>query len=256
MFLEERQLQISEFLKNKNAVTIHQLVKKFNISLPTIRRDLSRLEQQGIITRTHGGAIIKGDFFIETTFQKRIQKFINEKRKIAQYVVSKLIQQGDTIILDTGTTTFLVASLIRQQHLSGIKIITNSIKNATELAFCQGITHILVGGKVQPETLSLVGPEAIKSLNGFHVDKAFIGIAGLHWENGLTDIDSEEVFVKKEFLKIAKQKIILTDHSKVGKTFFVNICSLSEIDIVVMDSDLDKKLKNKLDKTNVNFIYV
>jgi len=254
--LELRQMEIVDFIKNKGMASIHQLGKEFHISLPTIRRDLAKLEKQGTIKRVHGGAMAKGDVFSDTSLRQRVQKNIKEKEKIAAYVVSKLIQPGDTIILDAGTTTYLIASLIRKQKLSGLTIITNSIANATELALCPGITHLLTAGKIHSETMSLLGPETIKSLDGFHVDKAFIGTAGIHWENGLTDINVEGCTVKREFLKRADKKIILADHSKIGKIYFANICSLDEVDMVVTDSGIGNELKNKMDKIKTNFIYI
>jgi DeoR family fructose operon transcriptional repressor len=259
MFLEERQLKVCEFLKTNGPATVQALSKKFDISLPTVRRDLNRLEKQNLITRTHGGAMIKTDvnnIFIDTSLPGRVRKFIKEKEEIAKYVVSNLIKPGDTIILDTGTTTFKIASLLRQYDIKGIKVITNSVRNALELSTCQGITHILVGGKLKPDVMAMVGPSAIKSLDGFHVDKAFIGISGLHWENGLTDVDPEEAQVKREFLKISKEKIVVADRSKFGETLFVKVCPISEINIIVTNSGLDSKLKEKFEKTGIDFIFV
>lgn len=125
-----------------------------------------------------------------------------------------------------------------------------------ELSTCQGITHILVGGKLKRDVMVRVGPSAIKSLDGFHVDKAFIGISGLHWEDGLTDVDPEEAQVKREFLKISKERIVVADRSKFGETLFVNVCPISEIDIIVTDSGLDSKVKKKFEKTGIDFIFV
>jgi DeoR family fructose operon transcriptional repressor len=253
IFPEERQNLIADFINGKGKATIHQLSRQFGVSIPTVRRDLSELETKNIIHRSHGGAVAKQRVLDEISFEKRMKRYYHEKLRIAKYAVS-MIKEGDVVILDTGTTNYWIASLLKTKK--NITVITNSLKAAVELASNKDIKHILVGGSVHPDTFAMYGSLAIEDLRKFNADKVFIGAAGLHWQKGLTEAYEEESSVKKVFIEVSRKKIVVADHSKLGAVLFSFTAPLSKIDMVISDSGADLQLKRKFDKIETKFTYV
>ncbi|MFH0807236.1 MAG: DeoR/GlpR transcriptional regulator, partial [Elusimicrobiota bacterium] len=160
----------------------------------------------------------------------------------------------DVIILDTGTTNYWIASLLKNRK--NITVITNSLKAAVELSSNKDIRHILIGGYILPETFSIYGPSAVEDIKKFNADKVFLGTTGIHWEKGLTEIYGEEASMKKIFLEISREKIVVTDHSKLGIVSFAHVAPLSKIDMVISDSGVDAKIKRKFENTGPKFVYL
>ncbi|PRX31690.1 DeoR family transcriptional regulator [Orenia metallireducens] len=247
IFAEERQLKIVEILEKNNSVTVNQLCEQFNVSASTIRRDLQLLEEQSLIQRTHGGAVAKGGTKFEPSFIEKEKEHHQAKVNIGRKAAG-LINEGDTIILDAGTTTTELA-----KHLGDyqdLTVVTNGVNIALELS--QGNCEvILIGGHLRKHTLAMVGPVAEDNLSKFYADKVFLGTNGIDLKAGITTPDLVEANTKKTMLERAKEVIVLADYSKFEETSFVKVVEIEEVDIIVSDSSLKEELvdsfKEKVD---------
>jgi DeoR family fructose operon transcriptional repressor len=231
MLAAERHARIAQLIGQQNAVTVSDLVRRFSVSDMTIRRDLQRLEEEGILVRTHGGAVAKV-FEQDAAYGDREQVQRAEKVAIAR-VASSLITPGDTIILDAGTTTSQLA-----RHLHGkadLTVVSNSLYVLRELGGDERITLIATGGTVRQSTLSFVGWWAEEMLSHFHADYLFLAATAVDLGRGLFNSNVYEIGVKQRMIRSANQIILLADHTKFEKKSMVQICDLSDVDSVVTD---------------------
>ncbi|TDX45305.1 DeoR/GlpR family DNA-binding transcription regulator [Orenia marismortui] len=249
MFAEERRDKIFELIKDGKAVAVNELCDIFNVSSSTIRRDLQQLEDSGLINRTHGGAVVAEGRKFEPSFIEKEKEHPNAKKKIAKQAL-ELIEDGDTIILDAGTTTTELARLL--EELSDLTIVTNATNIALELSTSKH-QIILTGGILKKKTLAMVGPIAELNLRNLNPDKVFLGANGITLSDGLTTPDLVEANTKKAMLERAKEVIILADHSKFGETAFVKIAEIKDIDTIITDRDLNRETLKKF-KENVEII--
>lgn len=227
MLTEERQQMILEILKDKGIVKINELVKLTDTSESTIRRDLTYLETIHELKRIHGGAtLLKGRFKEPTYKEKQIQN-INEKSKIAKYAAS-LINEGDCIYMDAGTTTF---EMIQYMDQKDIVVVTNGLKHIDALVE-KDINSYILGGKVKARTKAIIGTDALKNLEKFRFDKCFIGTNAIHLEYGFTTPDSEEAILKENAIALSKEAYVLADESKFGEVAFVKISDLNKAEII------------------------
>lgn len=217
-------------MANTGRVRIAELVTLLRVSEPTIRKDLSVLEQQRLLRRTHGGAIAVRPQF-EPSIDDRSTKHSQAKALIARACVEE-VSRGDAIFLDSGTTTQKIADLLDQLH---VNVLTNALDVAAAVADKPTIRHTLLGGQVRPMGGSLVGPIALDTLSRFTVNIAFIGATGLT-EDGISVADTAEAQVKQAVIDRARRVIVPLDSSKFGITDFVTVCSLERIDLVITDA--------------------
>jgi DeoR family fructose operon transcriptional repressor len=247
MFPEERKSQILNSLFKNGKVKVCDLSKRYDVSEVTIRRDLQELEVDELIKRVHGGAVLNVNTKFEPTFSEKTDKFYDEKEAIGK-LGAEMIVDGDTIAIDSGTTTLCIA-----KHMTAVNItvLTNSLDIALELAKKKDVEVIVIGGTLRWETRAMVGPVADNTLQNFKVDKAFIGINAVCVINGLTTPNITEANTKREMIKIAKQTIVVCDHSKFNKVSFAKITDLDSIDIIITDNKLNKRLLESYKKEDV-----
>ncbi len=200
-------------------------------SAASIRRDLRRLQQAGLLTRTHGGAMSNVAAAFEPSLAEKEDRFQPEKAAIAR-VAAGLIEDGDTVLLDSGSTTFEIARLLRQRR--EVTVVTNAINIARELASAD-VEVILTGGSLRGKTLSLVGPIAGATLEVLHVDKLFLATNGVDVKKGLTTPNLAEAQAKKAMVDSAREVILVADHSKFGRVAFGQFCPLNRLDRVITD---------------------
>lgn len=231
MLTEQRQELILKELNKKGIVKVNQLVEITNSSESTIRRDLSYLEQQNKLKRVHGGAALLEGRFNEESFKDKLVHNKKEKVSIAKYATS-LIEEGDSIYLDAGTTTYEMAKLIDKKD---ILVVTNGVDNV-DLLLERGIDVYILGGKIKPKTKAVVGSDALKNLEKFRFDKVFIGINSIHLEYGLTTPDTEEAIMKKRAIDNSTESFVLADHSKFDKISFVKVIDISDV-IIITDKE-------------------
>ena len=250
MFAEERKSKILDSLKKYGKVKVCDLSQLYEVSEVTIRRDLQELEEDRLIKRVHGGAVLNGNTKFEPTFSEKIDKFYDEKESVGKLAAS-LILDGDTIALDAGTTTLSIAKYIIAKNIT---VLTNSVDAAYELAKKRDVEVIVTGGTLRWETRAMVGPVADNTLKNFRVDKAFIGANGVCIINGLTTPNIIEASTKREMIKIAKQTIVVCDHTKFGTVSFSKIVDLDSVDIIITDNQLDNELLEKFEEKDVKIM--
>lgn len=247
MLAAERRNKILDLLKASQAVTVSEFCEILESSEATIRRDLTLLENEGKLERTHGGALFsENKLNSEDKVKSRESMAVYEKLGIAQQAFS-LIEDHDSLILDAGTTTLELAKLIGQSKLY-LTIITNSTIVFSELIENPNVELIMLGGRVRSNTLAVVGTVADEMLKRFHVDKVFLGTNGITLDNGLSTSDLDEAQIKRTMLTMAKQRIVLADNSKFNKVFMNQIAPLSMIDVVVTDQHTDDEQLDAIEK--------
>ncbi|MGE5485977.1 MAG: DeoR/GlpR family DNA-binding transcription regulator [Ignavibacteriales bacterium] len=250
LFAEERHQRIVELLRQDNRITVSGLVDLLNVSEATIRRDLRYLKMKGLITRTHGGAILAEGTGFEPTMLEKEEQFRAEKERIGR-LAAGLIEDGDTVILDGGTTTVEIARNLRNRE--GITVITNAINVCTELARSD-MDIILIGGSLRKPTLTLVGSLAEATLKQFHVDKVFLGMNGVSVSHGLTTPNLTEAQAKRLMLEQAETVVVVADHSKIEKTSLVTVAGISEVDVLVTDDGISREQKQAFEDSGVRVL--
>lgn len=250
MFCEERQLKISNLLKEKSSIKVSELSNIFNVSESTIRRDLQEMEERGLLSRTHGGAIGIEKTNFELSFKEKEVKKYEEKFNIGK-IAARMIEDGDTIILDSGTTTLQLAKCIKAKNIT---VITNSIDIASELSQRKDIELIVTGGTLRLSTRAMVGPITEGTLKNFRVDKTFIGANGISIEEGITTPNIMEAHTKKEMMKVANKVILVADSSKFNQVSFAVICPIRAANTIVTSSDLNEAIIKEFEENGVEII--
>src|ERR1700691_6749050 len=238
---EQRAKKILQVLLQHGNASVDELVGSLGASAPSVRRDLARLEERGLVHRTHGGAKLAGQmqyepFRFDSSFQEREGRFAEEKRRIGM-AAAELIREHETVGFTAGTTTTQVARCIR--HRSGIYIITNAVNIGMELSNLAALNVTLTGGTMRwAGAFSLTGPAAMETLSGVFLDKAFIGACGVDVLRGATTIEPDEAAVFRAMVRQAKQVIVVADSSKIAMVSPALICPATDIDILITDSGI------------------
>ncbi|WP_018086169.1 DeoR/GlpR family DNA-binding transcription regulator [Desulfurispora thermophila] len=248
MYGEERKKRILDYIQNRGRASVQELTELFQVSESTIRRDLTELEEARLLKRTHGGALSLKNVNFEPTFKEKETSSLEEKRAIAKKAI-ELIEEGDTILLDAGTTTFELAKELKR--LAKLTVVTNAVNISQELASYPGIEVIVVGGMLRKETLAMVGPMAEQALSMIRVDKLFLATNGLDMEAGLTTPNLIEAATKRKMIKTARRVILLADSSKVGVISRAKIADINEIDEIIIDDAVDEAVINQLKTASV-----
>lgn len=246
---QDRRSQIVEIINSQGTVKNEELMKKFGISIETVRRDLAYLEQHGLLERVYGGAVKKTFLSIEPNYINREKVNPEEKYSIA-YEAEKWIVDGESIFFDLGTTVLFLAQQLRNDKK--IHAFTNAIRTAVEL--CEkGCEVTLPGGHLRPKELSVSGELSYENMCKFNVDTAFIGAGGIT-SDGISDYIPEEASLRRQIIQNARCVIVLADFSKFGVRAMCNVCSLDDIDILITDSKAPKQLVKELKKRNIKVV--
>ncbi len=248
-----RRARILEELEAKGQVTVSELSRLFKISEVTIRNDLAHLEKQNMLIRARGGAI-KIKFYrlgVDPSISDKQKEFLKEKQKIAKAAI-KLIEDGDTIILDSGTTTTEIAKNLEQ--FKNLTIITNALNIAIILSEYEGFNVFMPGGILRKKALSLVGVLADENFSKFYCDKLFLGVDGFDTQHGLSTPNSDEAHLNQIMINMAKKVIVVTDSRKFLRRRFAFISPLSSINVVITDSGISEEDKSRLEKNGVEVI--
>lgn len=244
MLESERQNAILTDIKNSVSASVTKLARKYNVSPNTIRRDMARLEKNGLIRRIHGGAVLNDIGGYDLPFEQRKIELIHEKEAIGAAAAS-LVANGDSIIIDAGTTCLMVAKHLK--HLRNLTVLTNSIAVATELSNNPGILVFLCGGMLRRETLSLVGPPAEDFFNTIHVNKLFLATGGIAVDKGvITNPNIHEIPIKKKMMEAAQEIIVVADNGKFNKLSLQPFAEIREIDIFITDK-ISPEIKEKIE---------
>ncbi|TGE33394.1 DeoR/GlpR family DNA-binding transcription regulator [Desulfosporosinus sp. Sb-LF] len=245
----ERQNEIRYLLQEHGILTVTELAQRFNISEMTIRRDLKSLATLGLIQREHGRAIYPPVPPKDTLLMMRMGEAEREKARIGRLAAS-LISEGDSIILDAGTTTLAIAQALNTK----CTVITNSLPIASVLGNLDEITLLLTGGEVRNGTFALVGPMARDVFKGFNADKLFLGATGVNLERGLSTSNMLESEVKQAMLEVAKEVILVAHSAKIGQVSFHTFALWDRVQTLVTDSGLPTSIRAELKSMGINVL--
>ena len=235
MLQNQRRDKILELITEDGHAKVNDLSRIFKVTEVTIRQDLETLEKEGFIVREHGCAYLKNVDLNVRNFSLQNQEHLSEKMMIARKAV-EFIHDGDTIILDSGSTTSEIAKLITGYN--NLTIITNALNIALILGAQAGITVIVTGGEFKAPTLSLTGQKAADFFQNLHVDKLFLATAGIALKSGLTYPGISDICVKRAMIESANEIYLVADSSKIGKNAFASLGALSLIDYLITDAKI------------------
>ncbi|MBW4889370.1 DeoR/GlpR family DNA-binding transcription regulator [Mucilaginibacter sp. HMF5004] len=236
MLPNQRREKILDLLKEDGSAKVITLARIFKVTEVTIRQDLEKLEKDDLIIKEHGGAYLKNIKDQVSSFSLTHQENLEKKERIAEKCL-EYIENGDTIILDSGSTTTEIAKKLRGHR--NLTVITNALNIALILGAETGIEVIMTGGEFKPPTLSLTGQKAADFFKGINVQKLFLATAGLSLKSGLTYPSISDIVVKKAMIDAAETTYLVADSSKFSKNAFASLGALSLIDYIVTDSDID-----------------
>lgn len=250
MLKEERYQKIVDWVNSKGAVTVEELCEKFQISQSTVSRDLHILHETGKIIKTHGGAIsVSSGLATEPSVKYRKTQFTEEKKRIALKAV-EYVKNGETIILDSGTTTFWMVDHLRD--IENLHVWTNDLYIAFELINHENIEIIMLGGRIRKKYYNAMGVLTNQLLGSIHVDRFFIGVDAIGVDGGLMVYSPEEAELKRLMIKSAKETIVLCDHSKFEKMALMSICSIETAQKIITGKETDKKIVDEISKLNID----
>lgn len=253
MLAEERYRDILDMLEKDGSVRVSSLIKHFNVSIETIRRDLEFLEKQGYLRRVYGGAVLSKLNTPNLNFSDREKEHLDEKRYIAD-IAMNYVREGQSIALDYGTTTLEVAKALKR-NFESLTILTNSMIIANELSTMHKYTVIVTGGILKPEEFSFFGSIAENNITQFHIDTAFISVTGISLKEGLTDYILEGIGVQKKFIEVSDEIIVLAGSSKFDSVSLSKICDIDRVNLIITDSGLNKSVFEKYNEKGINIVY-
>ena len=249
----ERHTKILELIGERGKVEVGELSRLFQISEVTIRTDLKELHKRGLVRRAHGGAVRIETVSVDASLQVKAALRADEKQRIGA-AAAALIKDGDSVILDSGTTTQHIAKQIKDRK--DLTVITNGINVAMELLGAKDVRLIILGGMVRQNSYSAVGHFAEDMLRQLSADKLFLAVDAFDLDFGLSTPNPEESKVNQAMVQIATEKILVADSSKFGKRSLSRIVPLSAIDKVITDNSLTTDIQAELRARGVEVLLV
>lgn len=253
MFAVERRNKIMSLLSERESLSVQDAAAFFGVAEETIRRDLNILENQNLLVRTHGGAVLSDNSKPEISYEMRKKINISGKDKIGMEA-AKLVNDGDTIILDASTSSFFVAKHIKNR--SGITVITNAENVISELADASEIEVVSTGGVLRRRSMSYVGGIAESSLSNYHANKLFFSCMGFSAGSGLTDSNGQESDMKKIMIARSQNVYFLCDHTKFDKVGYASTASVDDIDVLITDQIPPAPIDDQLRALDISIITV
>lgn len=252
LFVEERKMRIVEYIGARRKATVAELCRQFAVSSATIRNDLRDLESGGLLIRTHGGAMVRTKTGLEPDMSLRKVQHLEEKQRIARSAL-RLVENGDTLVLDTGTTTYELARLLGERN--DLTVVTNDLPIALLLEELESVRVVLVGGMLRRKFHCTVASNSsgVKALSDLAVDKAFMGANGFSLDRGASTPDLNHSETKKLMVSIAARVILLFDSSKMSHNSFAIFAPLDHIDTIVTDS-MNGEEKRQLEEGGIDVV--
>lgn len=252
MLAVERRKKIVDIITENKSVLVLELAKEFDVTGETIRGDLEKLEQQGILVRTYGGATLVEKNDVEMTYQERETKNYEGKHAIGLRA-AEYIEDGDTIFLDASTSSFHVALSIKDKKR--VTVITNSERVILELAGCKDINVICTGGTIRPKSMSYVGRLAEKNIyDNYYANKCFFSCRGVNLSRGLMDSHELEAEIKRAMIRCSETVFFLCDQSKLGVLGVPVICNMKDIHYCITDVKFDERWKEEMENNEVEIV--
>ncbi len=249
--LNERHTQILDLIKPSGFVSVQELSQKLNVSLVTIRKDLSYLEKEGFLYRTHGGASKNSTYAYEKNVIEKEGINTEQKQKISKEGI-KLIQNNDFIILSSGTTIHYLARIL--EDFEKLTVLTSSLSVSIELCQKPNIDVIQLGGEIRKNSTSVIGAISESVLEQFSCNKLFLGVDGIDVNFGISTSNAAEAHLNQKMMESADKIIVLADSSKIGKRGFGRISSLAKIDVLITDNNITNDSLNKFEEIGIEVI--
>jgi DeoR/GlpR family transcriptional regulator of sugar metabolism len=249
VLVEERRQRVLDLVSRKGFVGLAELARAIRVSPSTIRRDLDHLHQQGLLKRTHGGAMLQDDDAALPALEERSARQIEEKKLIAQAAAAR-IRDGDAILLDGGTTTLEVARLLVGRPL---QIVTNSLPIANLFASNRETELIMLGGFVYPKTGVALGPLTVRMLPDIHVHQTILSVGGIT-AKGLFNSNVLLVETERQMMRCGDEVVVVADHTKIGRPALAFLCELSAIDTLIVDRGLTAQQRTLIDPSDARLL--
>ncbi len=252
MLAIERRNAILSKLYLDGKVIVSELSTEFDVTEETIRRDLEKLDKEGLVKKTYGGAVLVQNFSTDLPHSVRKRANVEAKQTIAEKI-SHMISDGDCIMIDSSSTVLYLLPFIK--NLKNITLITNSVEALIELSDKDDWNIFSTGGKLKRGSLSLVGPSSEKMIRGFHVDYAICSAKGIDLNMGITDSNEKDSEIKQEIFASAEHKVLAVDSTKFDKISLIKVCDITNVDTIVTESEPSSNWVEYLKSVNVNLIY-
>jgi DeoR/GlpR family transcriptional regulator of sugar metabolism len=233
-------------------VRTEELSRIFGVSPVTIRNDLDLLAKEGVLIRDRGGAVVNTNTALTTAFNQRAELYLDEKRRIGQ-MAAQMVHPGDTVILDAGSTVMEMAKLL--VDVAPLTVVTNALNVAMQMGASREAHVVLVGGSLNRDTISAIGPTASQHLGDLMVQKVFLACHGLD-EDGLVDPSMEVAEIKRAMIQAARQVILVADSSKWHKAGFAKVVRLNAIHTMICDDKLPEDARATLQGQGIELILV
>ena len=252
MLAIERRNMILARLQSEGKVIVADLSREFDVTEETIRRDLEKLDNEGLAKKTYGGAVLNQNLNTDVPFNVRKRSNVELKQRIAEKIAA-LIQDGDFLMLDASTTAIHVAKSIKNRK--NITLITNSVEILLELSDKEGWNVLSTGGVLKQGSLSLVGSSAERMIRGYHVDLAVCSSKGIDLSMGVTESNEKDSEIKRAIFNSANHKVLAIDSTKFDRISFVRVYDLNDIDTIVTDAAPSERWIDYCRQNNIELIY-
>jgi len=253
LLTEQRRRNVLDLVDQDGQVIVADLVKRFSISAVTVRTDLDTLASVGAVVRSHGGAVRR----LEATqdYPLRMKETLHREEKVRiGKAAAELVKPGETIILDSGTTTAEIARHLKRVKIQSLTVITNALNIAMELADLPGVSLIMIGGLLRPVSCSFVGPQAEAMMNEFHADRLFLAVDG--FDLGPSTPDVLEAQLNNVMIRSAREVNVVTDFSKLGRRSVSRIGPFDRIRRLITDTRAPQEFTEGLRNTGIEVIEV
>ena len=252
MLAIERRNEILARLTANGKVIVSELAKDFDVTEETIRRDLEKLDHEGLASKTYGGAIAKHTSSVDLPYNVRESVNVDQKLTIADRICD-MIRDGERLMLDSSSTALYITKKIKSKK--NLTIITNSVKILLELADKSDWTVLSTGGLLKNGALSLTGSSAEKMISTYHVDTAICSCKGIDTDMGITDSNEKDSLIKRAMFASAERRILALDAEKFDKKSFVRVGGFRDIDVLVTDSEPSEKWRSFCEEKNIELVY-
>lgn len=252
MLAIERRREILTRLMVDGKVIVAELARDFGVTEETIRRDLERMDKEGLVSKTYGGAVSKQNSGLDLPYNVRESVNVTEKKEIAEKI-AELVHDRERVMLDSSSTSLYVVKQLKNKK--NLTIITNSVKILVEVSDMADWTVLSTGGLLKKDALSLTGSSAEKMINSYHVDTAICSCKGLDMELGVTDSNEGDSLIKQAIFAAAEKRILALDSEKFDKKSFVKVCGLGEIDVLVTDTEPSPQWISFCNEKQIDLVY-
>ncbi|HEY0334158.1 MAG TPA: DeoR/GlpR family DNA-binding transcription regulator [Stenotrophomonas sp.] len=238
----QRRLQISELVRQHGSVQVAALANRFGVSMQTVRKDLRYLSERGVMARAYGGGIDSnavGGALSEPHYEAKRTVRLDEKRRIGQRAAA-LVKPGDTIAIDSGTTAMQLAEALPNIEAT---VVTNDFGVLTVLTPKSNIRIVMLGGELRRKNMAFYGGLTVEALDALHVDRLFLGVDGFDLERGITTHYEPEAMLNRKMVEAARQVVAITDSSKFGKICLHRIIPLTDVDLLITDTDASDEIR-------------